>query len=115
MAFDQEDLHVSRERIQRHIKIIHLDCDTPYYRHSEDIRAGVYELVAAREGEFDSDTEAFDSHDRYRADEGTYGDVDERVGPTVAWGHAVDHDEGENEDREAVRHEAWVNSQTRCQ
>lgn len=58
----------SRELAQRFVEIIHLRHDTDGCDNHEDIGRREFELVVARQGEFDGDAECFDGHDRDRSD-----------------------------------------------
>lgn len=94
--------HISRERIQSLIKVVHLHEDTSRHRKHEHIRAHKRKLVVPRKREFNRHTKALDRHNRHRAHQRADRDVYERVGPPVPRRDDVDHDERKDEDGEAI-------------
>lgn len=98
----RQDVHVGGEGIECLIEVVRLDDDAAGDENGKNVGRGSGELVVAGEGELDGDAEAFDGHDRYRADERADGDVDDGDRAAVAGHHSVYHDEAEDKDDEAV-------------
>ena len=95
-------VHISREGVQGLIKVVHLHHYTPRHHDHEGIRTRVSELVVAAEGEFHSDAEAFDGHDRYRSCHGADRDEYDGVRAAIARRNDVNHHQGKHEDGEAI-------------
>lgn len=74
------------------LEVYHLDEDTADDNSTKDICADVGELVLARQRELQSDSKAFDRHDRHTADQRADREVDHRVGLAVLWNDANDHE-----------------------
>ena len=64
-------------------------------------------LIVPPKRKFNCHTEALDRHDRYGANQGTYGYIDKRVGSSVTRGNAKYHDNREDEDGETIEHKAF--------
>ena len=104
--FDFQHLHVRRELTQRLVKIVHLRENASYDHNNEDICRRMRELVVTRERHLERQTERLDEHDRDRASCRADGEVDERVLATVLGRDLVDHEDGEDGDKEAVEEES---------
>lgn len=65
------------------------------------------ELVIPAKREFDCDAKALDGHDGDRTDEGAYGDINDWIRAAIARCDGVYHDEGEDENAEAIHEESW--------
>lgn len=66
------------------------------------------ELVVAGKGKLGSNTYTLDSHDGDGAHAAADGEIDERILATIARSNAVDHDDGEDNDDEAIEEEAGL-------
>ena len=100
------DTHVGAKLRQRFVEVVHLRENAAYDDNYEDVGRGVGELVVAGESHLKRNTEGLDEHDRYRAGGGADGEVDERVLAAVLGRDLVDHEDGEDGDKEAVHEEA---------
>ncbi len=69
------DVHVGRERVESFVEVIHLDHYADANDDPEEIGADVYELIIASKGELHGNAEAFDCHDRDRANKRANGDI----------------------------------------
>jgi hypothetical protein len=58
------NVHVGGESVEGFIEVIHLDHYAEGDHQSENIRADIYELIVAAEGELNSNAKALDCHDR---------------------------------------------------
>lgn len=101
-----EDVHIRGECVQGLIKVVHLDHYTHGGHNAKYIGARVCELIVPSKGEFHRNAKALDRHDRYRADQGADGDVDDRVCAPIPRGDGEDHEYAEYSDGEAIQHEA---------
>lgn len=72
------DVHVRGERVESFVEVVHLHQYAAYHNYAEHVCAWMCKLVVATQGEFDSDAESFDRHDRDGADQRTYGNVNQR-------------------------------------
>jgi hypothetical protein len=99
-------LHVRGELTQRLVEVVHLRENAPYNHDDEDICGRMRELVVARKGHLERQTERLDEHDGHGAGGRANGEVDERVLATILGRDLVNHEDGENGDEEAVEEEA---------
>lgn len=90
------------------VEVVHLDCDTPDDRECKNPGSRPPQLVVTRKGQLERDAESLDGHDGDGTDEGTDGNVHQGILVAMYWRDAVDHVEGETEDKEAVQHESCV-------
>jgi len=102
------DVHIRGERIESLIKVVHLNQYTPSGHNPKHISARVCELIVPSKGEFDCNTETFDRHDRNGANQGTDGDVNDRICAPIPWDDGENHEGTEHNNGEAVQHEAWM-------
>lgn len=64
------------------------------------------ELVVARKGKFEGDTEGLDGHNRHRSDQGADAEVDQGVLLAIYGSNSVDHEDGEGCHRYGIYQEA---------
>jgi hypothetical protein len=64
------------------------------------------ELVITRKRHLERQAKSLDEHDRHRAGGGADGEVDKRVLAAVLGRDLVDHEDGEDGNKEAVEEEA---------
>lgn len=93
------------------VKVVHLRKNADDYHDHKHICRVVTELVVSGKREFQRDTECLDRHDRNTAHGTANGDVDKWVLATILRSDLVDHDDGENDNEEAVEHERYHASQ----
>jgi hypothetical protein len=94
--------HIGGERIQCLVKVVHLHHNAERDNDTEDVRAGMCELVITSKCQFDSNTETFDSHNGNRADQRANRDIHNGIFTSVFWHDRVDHEKGEDDNTEAV-------------
>jgi hypothetical protein len=82
-------LHVRRECVEGLVEEVHLYKDAADDDKTKHVGARMCELVLARNGQLDGDTEALDSHDGHGAKDGADGDIDKRVCAPVPGGNNV--------------------------
>lgn len=63
------------------------------------------ELVIARKCQLDRNAERLDRHDRYRSNSGANRDVDQRILLAVDRGNPINHQRGEDRDRQTINKE----------
>lgn len=95
-------LHVSRERGQRLVEVIHLSQDTDCCQDQEDVSRRMAKLVIASKGELEGDSKGLDRHDGNGADCRAYGQVDKRIFLAVKRRNSVYHDDGKCDDGNGV-------------
>lgn len=65
------------------------------------------ELVVTRKRHLERQTECLDEHNRHGAGGRADGEIDERVLATILGRDLVDHEDGEDGDKEAIEEEPW--------
>ncbi len=78
-----------------------------YNHDDEDVCRRMRELVVSRKCHLERDTKGLDEHDGDRPSGGADGKVDQRVLAAVPGRDLVNHEDGENCNKEAVDEEAW--------
>lgn len=101
-----EDVHIRGECVESLIEVVHLNQYATGGHDTKHISARVCELVVPSKGEFDCNTEAFDRHDRNRADQGADGDVNDGICASIPGNDGENHERAEYSNREAVQHKA---------
>lgn len=97
-----QHLHVSGERSQRLVEVVHLRQDTDCGQNQEDISRRVAKLVIASKSELESNSKGLDRHDGNGADCRTNGKVDKRIFLAVHRRNSVDHYDGKCNDGNGV-------------
>ena len=95
-------VHIRGERVQRLVKVVHLDHYTHGGHNTKHISAWVCELVVPSKCEFDRDPKAFDRHNRHGANQRTDRDINDRVCASVARDDSENHENAEHSDGEAI-------------
>lgn len=98
-------LHVRRELTQGLVEVVHLRKDATYDHDNEDVCRRMRKLVITCERHLERQTKGLDEHDRHRTGCRADGEVDERILATVLWRNLVDHEDGEDGNKEAVEEE----------
>lgn len=93
---EARDVHIRGKSVEGFVQVIRLHDNARRDEDAEEVCRGAGELVVAGECELDGDAEALDRHDRDRADERAYGDVDGRVRAAVLGDDDIDHNETED-------------------
>lgn len=71
--------HISGERVQRLIEIIHLYEDANCCYDAKNVCARVRQLVVPAKCQFKGNPKTFDGHHRDRANHGAYRDINQRI------------------------------------
>jgi hypothetical protein len=101
----ESSLHVSRELAQSLVEVVHLRKDAAYDHDHKDVGRRMRKLVVTRERHLERQTKGLDEHDGHGTGCRADGEVDERVLATVLWRDLVNHEDGEDGNKEAVEEE----------
>ena len=108
-----EQVHVGGELAQRFVEVVHLGQDTHHNHNGEDVCGWMSKLVFAAKREFQSNAEAFDSHDGDGADGRANADVNHGIFLPINRGDLIDHDHCEKRDDGDIDQEGCTHA--KCQ